>query len=102
MIPHIKSFETLDNYRLLVTFDDGRVVEYDVSDDIREIPAFKDLVTIFGLFKNAQLDASRTCIFWNDQIDLPSDTIYEYGAEVFDQLYVAEDTPTYNGEPSVL
>ena len=101
MIPRIKTFVTLDNYRLLVTFDDGRVVEYDVSDDIREIPSFKDLATIFGLFRNAQLDTSRTCIFWNDQIDLPSDTIYEYGTEVFDQLYVAEDTPAYNGEPYV-
>lgn len=31
------------------------------------------------MFENTQLDASRTCIYWNDQIDLPGDTIYEYG-----------------------
>ena len=68
-----------DNYQLQVTFDDGHTVLYDVMDDIRTVPAFKDLETIYGLFQNAQLDTSRTCIYWNDQIDLPSDTLYEYG-----------------------
>lgn len=24
---------------------------------------------------------SRTCVFWNDRIDLASDTIYEYGKQ---------------------
>lgn len=28
---------------------------------------------------DAQLDSSRTCIFWNDRVDLASDTILEYG-----------------------
>ena len=96
MIPRIKSFEPMRDYQLLVTFDDGRVVRYDVQDDIREIPAFKDLETIHGLFTNAQLDASRTCIYWNDQIDLPSDTIYEYGIDDNGILCVAEEAPAYN------
>ena len=71
----------MKDYQLLVAFDDGRVVKYDVMDDIRSIPVFKDLEMVYGLFANAQLDSSRTCIYWNDQIDLPSDTIYEYGVE---------------------
>lgn len=79
MIPRIKSFIPKENYQLKVTFDDGRTVLYDVMDDIRTIPAFKDLETVCGLFQNAQLDMSRTCIYWNDHIDLPSDTLYEYG-----------------------
>ncbi|MBO5939816.1 MAG: hypothetical protein J6R18_01280 [Kiritimatiellae bacterium] len=29
--------------------------------------------------ENASFDSSRTCIVWNDRIDLPSDAIYEYG-----------------------
>lgn len=97
MIPRIKSYKPLKNYQLLVTFDDGRVVKYDVMDDIRSIPVFKDLETVYGLFANAQLDSSRTCIYWNDQIDLPSDTIYEYGVEE-DGLFcvAAEEEPTYD------
>lgn len=46
------------------------------------MPDFQDLRTIYGLWKHVQLDTSRTCVFWNERIDLPSDTIYEYGKQV--------------------
>lgn len=81
MIPRIKSIEPLENYVLHVVFDDGKDVLYDVKDDIQTIESYKDLETIRGLFQQVQLDQSRTCIFWNDYIDLPSDAIYEYGIE---------------------
>lgn len=35
-----------------------------------------------GLFNSNQLDESRTCVFWNDEIDLPSDTLLEYGDRI--------------------
>ncbi|MBR6032201.1 MAG: DUF2442 domain-containing protein [Bacteroidaceae bacterium] len=101
MIPRIKSFCMLKEYQLGVVFDDGRVVTYDLKDDIRTIPDFRALETECGLFLNAQLDASRTCISWNDRIDLASDTIYEYGTEEDNGvLLVAEDECGYkkNGE----
>lgn len=82
MIPRIKSYQPLDDYQLSVVFDDGRMVRYNVADDIESLPAFQDLKTEHGLFHNARLDKSRTCIYWNDRIDLPSDTIYEYGIVV--------------------
>lgn len=81
MIPRIKSVKPLENYVLLVVFDDGKTVLYDVKDDIQAIPSYEDLKTICGLFQQVQLDQSRTCIFWNDYIDLPSDAVYEYGVE---------------------
>ncbi len=34
------------------------------------------------LFQQVQLDPSRTCVYWNEDIDLPSDVLYEYGVEV--------------------
>lgn len=79
MIPRIKSVTPLDNYILYVVFDDSKAVFYDVKDDMQTIPSYEDLRTIPGLFQQVKLDESRTCIFWNDFIDLPSDTIYEYG-----------------------
>ena len=82
MIPRIQTFQPLDNYQLFVRFDDGREVHYDVAEDISTIPAFHALRTELGLFKNAQLDSSRTCLYWSDTIDLPSDTIYEYGVTI--------------------
>ena len=82
MIPRIKTYKPLADFQLLVSFDDGRQVRYDVADDIATLPAFSDLKTEYGLFENAQLDSSRTCIYWSDRIDLPSDTIYEYGVTI--------------------
>lgn len=82
MIPRIKSVKPHENYILYVIFDDGKECLYNVKEDIDSIEQYKDLETIQGLFEQAQLDESRTCVFWNEYIDLTSDTIYEYGKEV--------------------
>ncbi|MCI8366918.1 MAG: DUF2442 domain-containing protein [Eggerthellaceae bacterium] len=82
MIPRIREFRPLPNLLLRVSFDDGRVVDYDVGEDVDSIPAFAPLRTQAGLFAQAQLDQSRTCVSWDEWIDLPSDTIYEFGREV--------------------
>ena len=79
MIPRIKSVKPLEKYMLRVIFDDGLDCLYDVGEDIENIKGYEDLKIIHGLFEQVQLDESRTCIFWNEFIDLPSDTIYEYG-----------------------
>ena len=79
MIPKIKVVVPLKNYQLHVIFDDGKEVIYDVTEDINSLPNYNLLKDLPGLFQQVQLDTSRTCIFWNDEIDLPSDTIYEYG-----------------------
>lgn len=82
MIPRIKGIKTLNNYRLLVEFDNGKRVVYDVKEDIETLADFRVLETEYGLFQNVQLDASRTCIYWNDRVDLASDTVLEYGQPV--------------------
>ena len=69
----------MPDYKLKVLFDDGKTVIYNVKEDIETIESYKNLAAVQGLFEQVQLDESRTCVFWNDQIDLPSDTIYEYG-----------------------
>lgn len=81
MIPRISSVKPLENYKLLVAFDGGKTVVYDVEDDISTVSVFHQLKTDHGLFCKVQLDSSRTCVYWNEQIDLPSDTIWEYGVE---------------------
>ena len=78
MIPRIKKLETRDE----VGFDSGETAVYDVNDDILNIPDFSVLKTETGLFENAQVDESRTCVFWNDRVDLPSDTLLEYGQRI--------------------
>lgn len=79
MIPRIKTVEPMPDFCLNVVFDDGKAVVYDVMEDIEQIESYRDLLSVYGLFNQVQLDRSRTCVFWNERIDLPSDTIYEYG-----------------------
>ena len=69
----------MDDYLLSVLFDGGRKVVYNVVEDIETINAFSDLKTVEGLWPQVQVDKSRTAVYWNEWIDLPSDTIYEYG-----------------------
>ena len=78
-LPRIKTVVPIDGYLLSVIFDDGRKVTYNVGDDIDTIDAFKPLKAVDGLWAQVQLDESRTVVYWNDWIDLSSDTIYEYG-----------------------
>ena len=81
MILRISSLTTLPDYLLSVTFDDGKRVLYDVKEDM-DLPGYDALREITGLFEQVRLDKSRTCVYWNDEIDLPSDVIYEYGKDV--------------------
>ena len=82
MIPRIKSVKPLSSFFLEVVFDDGKKCIYDVEEDIKQIKSYEELRNIPGLFQHVKLDTSRTCVFWNENIDRPSDTIYEYGKVV--------------------
>ena len=81
MIPRIASIQPMPDYLLSVSFDDGRRVLYDVKEDM-ELPGYSALREVYGLFQQVRLDESRTCVFWNEDIDLPSHAIYEYGRVV--------------------
>ena len=85
MIHRIKNIRALPDYELLVMFDDGKTVIYDVKEDIEVIPEYKALRTTYGLFQQVHIDKSRTCVYWSPDIDLPSDAIYEYGKEMNNQ-----------------
>lgn len=77
MIPKIKNVLAEENYILQVTFDDGKSVKYDMKEDIDTLPGYYELKN--GVFYEFTIDESRTCITWTEDIDLPSDIIYEYG-----------------------
>ena len=78
MIQRIKTIKTMPDYMLMVSFDDGKQVLYDVKEDF-DLPEYSSMKSIHGLFDQVQLDESRTCVFWTSDVDLPSDIIYEYG-----------------------
>ena len=77
--PKITNVIPLENYKLYVSFEDRTEVIYNVGTDIEEHVSYRDLKLVPGLFQNLKIDESRTRIYWRDDIDLPSDMIYEYG-----------------------
>ena len=48
-----------------------------MKDDF-DLPEYIVLKDFEGLFSKVRLDKSRTCVYWNDYVDVPSDIIYEY------------------------
>ena len=82
MIPRIKSLKPLENFMLEIVFDDGEKVVYDMNEDINTLPGYDMLKSLPGLFMQASIDESRTCVYWTDEIDLPSDMLYEYGKSI--------------------
>lgn len=60
----------------------GKWLLYDVEEDISTLATFEPLMSHPVLFSQAHLDTSRTCVEWTDEIDLPSDAIYEFGYEL--------------------
>ena len=83
MIPKISDIKVIENYILQVSFDDGKTVIYDVTEDMNSLPGY-DALKENGLFHNFSLDESRTIVSWTEDIDLPSDILYEYGIEKLD------------------
>ena len=53
-----KKIEPMADFCLKVYFDDGRVVLYDVKEDMHDIPGYEVLRTTYGLFNQVQLDES--------------------------------------------
>lgn len=82
MIMRIKSVEAVEEYILCIEFDDNTLVHYDMSEDIETLPGYEELRLISGLWSQVKLDESRTCVYWNEYIDLPSDVLYEYGNKI--------------------
>ena len=80
MIRKIRSIQPGEDYILYITFDDGRKVSYDLKEDFW-LPGHDALEKIPGLYQQVRLDESRTCVYWNEDIDLPSDILYEYGRD---------------------
>lgn len=79
MFYKVKEVKPLEKYKLLVTFVNGEVKEYDVNPLFEKWESFKDLLYINGLFQQVKIDAGGYGISWNDDIDLSCNELYYNG-----------------------
>ena len=79
MFDKVQDVKPLEKYKLLVTFTNGEIKNYDVKPLFEKWEVFKDLIYINGLFQQVKVDAGGYGISWNDDIDLSCNELYYNG-----------------------
>ena len=76
MFHRIKAVEPLQNYSLLIHFENKEKKQYNITQLIKELEPFKALIYVPGLFEQVKVDPGGYGISWNDEIDLACDELY--------------------------
>ena len=79
MFCKIKSVKSLENYILEIVFENDTIKYYDVSSLFEKWTIFKKLKIIKGLFEQVKVDKGGYGIYWNDEIDLSCNELWENG-----------------------
>lgn len=70
--PRVKQVKATDDYKLLLTFNNGELREFDAK-PLLDYSMYAPLKNI-GFFKLVKAD--NMCVYWNDDIDICPDTLY--------------------------
>lgn len=79
MTHRIQNVKVLDDLILEAVFMGGEIVRYDVKQLFTQFPQFKALLAAQQLFAKAAVDAGGYGIYWNDELDLDAESIWENG-----------------------
>lgn len=72
----------LEDVALEMTFQDGKVIRYDMSKMFNKYPQLKELRNNRELFLNGHLDVGGYAVVWNDELDFETTSIYDDGEVV--------------------
>ena len=86
----------LQDVTVEVTYQDGKVVQYDMSQMFKKYPQLEELRINRKLFESGHLDVGGYGIVWNDELDFDATSIYEDG------VVVGEVETTINQQIGVL
>lgn len=78
----IKSVKAKEKFILSIIFINGIIKEYDIKPLFDIFPQFKDFETDPELFYQVKVDSGGYGIYWNDNLDLDANDIWEDGIEV--------------------
>ena len=76
----IISAQALDNYNLIVEFDNGYKKKYDIT-SLLDREMFSPLKNP-GFFKNVRVETGGYAIMWNENIDLSEYELWVHGTPV--------------------
>ena len=82
MFYKVESVDALDNYLLLITFQNGIKKQYDIKPLFEKWKEFKILYNNLALFRNVKVDAGGYGISWNDNLDLSCTELWNNGTQI--------------------
>ena len=69
----------LEDVTLEMTFQDGKVIRYDMSKMFSKYPQLEELRSNRELFISGHLDLTGFAVIWNDDLDFDATSIYDDG-----------------------
>lgn len=72
----------LDDVKLELTYQDGKIIRYDMSTMFLKFPQLEELRKNRDLFIHGHLDPGGYGIIWNEDLDFDTSSIYEDGEVV--------------------
>ena len=82
MFIHATGVRFLEDVVLEMTFQDGKIIRYDMSKMFSKYPQLEELRKNRTLFENGHLDLGGCGVIWNDELDFDAMSIYECGEVV--------------------
>ena len=81
---HVRALkvEFLEDVTLQMTFQDGKVIRYDMSQMFSKYPQLEELRRNRKLFESGHLDLTGFAVIWNDELDFDASSIYDDGEVV--------------------
>ena len=79
MFHKVVSVKPVENYFLIVKFENGENKKYNLSPLFEKWDSFKSLSSVKGLFEQVKVDSGGYGISWNDDVDLSCDELYHNG-----------------------
>ena len=81
MFHKIKNIKALDDYILLVTFENGIKKYYDMNQIFDKWSVFRILKNNNELFLDVKIDTGGYGISWNEELDLSCNELWDNGKE---------------------
>ncbi|WP_428356027.1 DUF2442 domain-containing protein [Methyloprofundus sp.] len=78
--PKVKLVKALDNYQLIVRFDNNQTKQYDVSPLLKKA-MFSPLKNL-ALFKAVKVENGGYAVVWNEDIDISEYELWQHGQPI--------------------